>query len=64
MNMKVLLLLTLTLLAAFSIIATVAATVNMPTSASFSTTKTMPVTISYEYVQPTGDPIDNPTAPG
>jgi len=63
LNMKVLILLAITLLAAFSTIATVAATFEIPAPASSSTTQTVVVTTSSGYIQPTGDPINDPVAP-
>jgi len=61
--MKVLFLLALTLLAAFSTIATVAVTLKILTPASLSITTTIALTTSSRNVQPTGDPIDDPVFP-
>lgn len=64
MNKKALLLLTLTLLAAISTIITVAATSEVqPMPDSFSTTQTIAATTIRGFIQPNGDPIDNPIAP-
>ena len=63
MNVKVLLLIALTLLATISAIATIAVTLNVPATALFSITKTKMITTSFGNVQPTGDPVDNPVAP-
>jgi hypothetical protein len=61
--MKVLFLLALTLLAAFSTIATVAVTLKISMPASFSATKTIAAATSSGKVQLIGDPVDNPVAP-
>jgi len=61
--MKVLFLLALTLLAAFSTIATVAVTLKILTPASLSITTTIALTTRSGNVQPTGDPVDNPVFP-
>ena len=61
--MKVLFLLALTLLAAFSTIATVAVTLKIPTPASLSITKTIALTTSSGKIQPAGDPVDDPVFP-
>jgi hypothetical protein len=61
--MKVLFLLALTLLAAFSTIATVAVTLKILTPASLSITTTIALTTSFGNIHPAGDPIDNPIFP-
>lgn len=64
MNMKVLLLLALTIFTSVSTIATVAIASNISTPNSFSITKTIANTIESRDIQPTGgDKVDNPVAP-
>lgn len=64
MNMKVLLLLALTIFATVSTIATVAMASNLSMPNSFSTMKTIANIIESGEVQPTGgDEVDNPVAP-
>ena len=64
LNMKVLLILALTLFTVVSTVATVAIAFNISTPKTFSITKSMTETIGFRGVQPAGgDPVEDPIAP-
>ena len=64
MNMKVLLLLALTLFTVVSTVAAVAIAFNISTPNSFSITKTIAHFAGFGDIQPTGgDPVDDPVFP-
>ncbi len=64
MNMKVLLLLALTLFTVVSTVATTSIAFNISTPNSFSITKSIAAAIRFRGVQPAGgDPVEDPIAP-